>query len=372
MTISLITLIAAAVYLGFLCWCVVMWKRNPKNEKTAAHQQTVTIVVPARDEAENIEKILFDLSKQDYPRHLMQVVVVDDHSTDQTLQVCKKFKQENPELRLECFSLTETSSKKAAIAWAVESSKYEWILTTDADVSVPSRQWLTRIMAHGAVDVDMICGPVLFSCNDTRSLIRELSALESIGLTAIAAAGIKSRHPFYCNGANLAFRRDAFLRVNGYDGSKDRMTGDDTALLLKFPPASVRYAQHREAAVHSVPPPDGTGFLSQRQRWASKIPYALSWSTLVASVFAWLAHAGFICCTAGFFVGGGAAPLFLGIWLSKAVVEYGLLKAVGDFFDRRVAFMLILMLQPTYALAITIIGFASVFMPYHWKGRKGN
>ena len=93
-----------------------------------------------------------------------------------------------------------------------------------------------------------------------------MASLESIGLTAIAAAGVKSDYPIFCNGANLAFRRNVFLDVNGYEGTGHQMTGDDTAIMRKVNPAKIRYAQQHEAVIRALPPDDLSGFILQRQQ----------------------------------------------------------------------------------------------------------
>jgi cellulose synthase/poly-beta-1,6-N-acetylglucosamine synthase-like glycosyltransferase len=299
------------------------------------------------------------------------VIVVDDHSSDDTADKVQLFKQEYPQFSLELIVLKETSTKKSAITAAVSASASEWIITTDADIEIPSNEWLSCMMAHAVKDVNMLCGPVIYTAQREKRLFDAVAELESVGLMAIAVAGIESGYPIFCNGANLAFRKSAFEKVNGYMGAMSTMSGDDTALMLKLAPQAVRFVRDKKVVVIAVPPADGIGFIRQHQRWASKIPTCLSGITLFISVAAWMAHAGFLMCAIGAIVGTIDRFVFISIWTSTGFVEYMLLKAAGEPYDRRISSVLILMLQPIYALAVTVIGITAVFLPYRWKGRTG-
>lgn len=365
--------VAVLGYCVFLFGCLILWLRYSRPQVIKQLPlSSVSILIPVRNEASNILKTLEGVLSQHYPGGDFEVLVIDDHSSDSTVEIVTAFLQHHVGLPLRLIRLEKEGSKKAAIAAGVEAAQYQWIVTTDGDVVV-AKNWLSALMSYaGDEAVGMVCGPVLLRSLASHSLVANLVTMESLGLTAIAAAGISANRPFFCNGANLAYRKRDFLDRGGYLDSQQHLTGDDTALLLKFSSHEVRYVYSAEGVVSADPAHNISTFIRQRQRWASKIPGTLTYYTIALALVAWLAHASLL---VGLFMvlQGQLNPFwFLGITASKTVMEYGLLKVVGRYFHQPVNFLLILGAQPFYWLAIVIIGFLSVFVPYSWKGRSSN
>ena len=103
---------------------------------------SLSVIIPARNEANNIENLLLDLQKQQYSD--FEVIVVDDHSEDNTLEVVERFIQSNPWCRL----LSNLhSGKKAALTLGIESAKGSIIVTTDADCRISSG-WLSALKRY--------------------------------------------------------------------------------------------------------------------------------------------------------------------------------------------------------------------------------
>lgn len=341
-------------------------------EQGASDFPHVTVIVPVRNEAASVTDLLKGLQAQNYPRDRWELIVADDGSTDRTADAVVEC-LEDSRIRWEVLSIdqSEGGSKKKAVMRAIGKARGEWILTTDGDCRV-GEAWIRSMTACMKEEVVLVAGPVRMI--GAPSFIGKLQTCEWIGLQCIGAAGIFRRRYFYCNGANLAYRRQAFLESGGYSGDRERLSGDDTDVLLRFRrrwPYGIRF-QADQAAIVETDAEEGvrSAFL-QRHRWASKIPVALTAYTLGISVVAWLAHAGFL-----LMIGLCLhTPLLLSalipVFLLKVVSEYVLLKDGGVYFDQRISFPLILSAQPLYALYITLVGVAAVFIPYTWKGRSG-
>ena len=175
---------------------------------TAQNKEGVSIVVAARDEAENIEELLKDLSQQTH--EILEVIVVDDHSADDTAKIVDSF----PNVIL---LQASQEGKKAAIAKAVEAAKHSIILTTDADCRL-STAWVEKMIAPFINEhVSLVVGPVAFY--EEVSDFEKAQSLEFMSLITSGAGAIGAQQAFMCNGANLAFRKANYAAV---DTDKDR------------------------------------------------------------------------------------------------------------------------------------------------------
>ncbi|HRF42482.1 MAG TPA: glycosyltransferase, partial [Saprospiraceae bacterium] len=152
-TIGLIFLgCAAAAGYALLCfWVVRNWRRLPEwtvPEAFVPHT-SVSVVIPARNEAAGIEACLRSVFQQNYPPHLLEIIVVDDHSEDDTVAIVGSLNLPNLRLlRLADFVQpgATTSFKKKAIKTAIAHARGELIVTTDADCTAPP-DWLPAIVS---------------------------------------------------------------------------------------------------------------------------------------------------------------------------------------------------------------------------------
>ncbi|MFM7726931.1 MAG: glycosyltransferase, partial [Flavobacteriales bacterium] len=324
------------------------------------------IVIPVRDESMNILGLLQSLDRQSADPEKVDIIVVDDHSQDDTVEVVKAFIARSGRFTVRLIQLRNEFSKKSAIARAVQESASQWVVTLDADVSLPGADWLVDFMLHADNDAWMLCGPVVLASEKKNRIVR-IATLESIGLLSIAGAGIRSRSPLFCNGASLAFRRDKFIESGGYD--TNRLSGDDTDLLHRFPSGNVRFVSDPACLVKAAAPSTLGGFISQRQRWAAKIPASLAKQLPITGLSAWWMHFVVLLLILAGFMGTVTLWCPLAIIAIKAVIEYRVLKASSSVHRMKVPGRLILLLQPVYCLSIVIIGILSVAIPYRWKGR---
>ncbi|MBX9732532.1 MAG: glycosyltransferase, partial [Chitinophagaceae bacterium] len=134
---------------------------------SASPQIFFSIIIPARNEGSNIGACLAAIAKQEYPAHLMEVIVVDDHSEDDTAQVVSEYQSAWPGLRLIYLKdylqgHTINAYKKKAIEVAIKEAKGNWIVTTDADCTMGS-SWLKLLDAYiQQYKPVLVAAPVMF------------------------------------------------------------------------------------------------------------------------------------------------------------------------------------------------------------------
>lgn len=352
------------------------WRMQPvfKVPTSFVPQANITIIIPARNEAANIKACINSILAQNYPAHLFDIIVIDDHSEDDTVTIVKDMGADN----VKCLELSEhmqadghfVAYKKAAITLGVNNSSGNLIITTDADC-VASPDWLRYIAAkYERVKPVMIVSPVDYIPG--RGLLHIFQSLDFMSMQGITAAANKLQLGNMSNGANLAFNKAAFMAVNGYEGVDHLASGDDYLLMMKLQqkyPGRISYIKATQAIVTTTPQDSWAGFFQQRIRWASKsgkynddkltailsLVYVFNVSLLVL------------------FIAGIFDPFFFTIaflmlaW--KTATELFFLYPVARFFKKTRQLWYFPFLQPlhiVYIIAAGMLGFAGV---YKWKGR---
>ena len=370
MIFNIISICLVFVYVFFLFWCLYNWLRieNKSLTKLKVENIRVAVIIPARNEAENIPILLQSLMLQNYPAENFQIIISDDHSTDKTIEVSELFFQKNNIQNGTCLRCPQ-KSKKEAITFAVRNANAELIITTDADTFM-GNDWLSA-MVHEYVTTraHLICGPVKLSGG--RNYFGKLQATEFAGLSGISASTIFAGLPMFCNGANLAFSKKIFEEVNGYEKSLS-YSGDDTQLMLKIHkmyPGKISYLKDSRAIVHTKVLTLKSELLQQRKRWASKIPLTLSSFTVLTAVLVWFVHAALLIQLFLSILHFNFLFLFL-LFAMVVISEIIFLRKVGKYFDQKNHSWLILLAQPIYCFYIVYIGLVAPFGTYHWKGRN--
>ena len=368
-------IILSIVILLFVCYCILIlyywqsWKNIPDFKITVpATDISISVIIPARNEENNIRQLIESLQQQTYPAALTEIIVVDDHSTDQTANIARQF----PSVKL--IQLTEkniNSYKKKAIETGIAAATGKMIVTTDADC-ITSKDWLQTIAAFKKEkDSVFIAAPVMFDCNS--SVVQLFQAMDFMILQGITGASVHKNTHSMCNGANLAYERTVFYEVNGFTGVDHIASGDDMLLMHKIwkqYPQKVHYLKSKEAIVVTQPMQTWKAFFNQRIRWASKaknfddkrIIAVLLLVYFFNLSFLALLIAGFFCYHYWFYLAG--------LWVAKTIIEFPFFLSVSRFFNKQWAAKLFFFFQPLHILYTILSGLLGQFGKYEWKGRK--
>ncbi len=327
----------------------------------------VSILLPVRNEEENIARILHCLSEQDYPEELFEILIIDDHSEDQTCSLAEANKRSNVKL----IRLMEGSGKKTAITEGVKRAAGTLIITTDADCTM-GKQWVSSLVAeYESCTPKMIVAPVLLSSG--KGFLQSVQSQEMTVLSACACAALYYGVPVLCSGANLAYEKQAFISVSGFDGFDQTATGDDMFLMLKIRnrfPGAVRFLLAKDAVVVTRPEATSASALSQRKRWASKtFSYGFSLATGVA-VLIFLMNllivvSGILCA-----INVKFAYALVTCFSAKVLVDFMLLRSASLFYGKKLDLPVFAAASVLYPVYVTLIGLTAPFTNYSWKGRK--
>jgi cellulose synthase/poly-beta-1,6-N-acetylglucosamine synthase-like glycosyltransferase len=350
-------------------------------------QTRISVIVAARNEEENIKSCLDAILNQSYHDNLFEVLVVDDHSTDNTAAIIKSYASQNVRLiSLKDFVTDELNSfKKKAIEIAVQQSTGELIVTTDADCIVP-KNWLQTIAAfYQEKNPSFIVMPVAINCGNR--FIEIFQAVDFMMLQGITGASVHKKIHSMCNGANLAYTKKAFNAVNGFSGIDTIASGDDMLLMHKIykqNPAAVLFLKSKAVIVQTQPVKTVKEFFNQRIRWASKadkyddkrifavlvLVYVVNAALLVMPVVALLKNTVFTIHIYPITFIASVFELWLILISCKTIIELFFLFSVAGFFNKKKLLWCFPVLQPFHILYTVIAGWLGKFGSYKWKGRK--
>ncbi|MEP1097487.1 MAG: glycosyltransferase [Cyclobacteriaceae bacterium] len=333
-------------------------------------KSSFSIIIPVRNEEDNIENILDDLHKQTIDKSMFEVIVVDDFSTDSTSKVLRRV-AESTDLNLKVLSLNDPTvhGKKNALTRGIMEAGNDIILTTDADCRLGER-WIESYIYAFTPETQIVAGPVALAGD---GLFSDLQRTEFAGLIGFGGVTIASNNPSMCSGANLGFKKDAFEEVGGYQGNIEIPSGDDEFLLydiMKKYPKSGRFLKSEYGTVRTRTQPTFESFRNQRSRWISKWKYNKNWKLRLIAVLIFVDYLLFLLAIVGT-IFGYFTIAFLGvIFTVRLAANYTLLKQVSNFLNHPNVFAPLLLLQLLYPVHVLVMGIGSLFSKYTWKDRS--
>lgn len=351
------------------------WKRIPGScPQNIKPKTSVSIIIAARNEEDNIGNTLDCIIQQKFPKDLMEVIVVDDHSIDKTADIVRTYAKHGVTL----LQLNEgdklNSYKKLAISKAIACAKGEIIVTTDADCRMDN-EWLQSVIEYFESNESyLVSSPVVYS--NESSYFERLQTLEFLYLIGLGAAGIGNSKPTTCNGANLAYRRDVFYEMGGFSGIDNLASGDDELFLHKVAEKyadKIGFCKSRKAIVYTDAKPNLQAFISQRKRWASKSTKYKDKKVVILGIAIWLFNLAFIVSLiVGILIEPSLILLVLIVFILKVIVEYSFIHLLCSFVQRKELLVHLPILSLAHSLYLVYIGIAGNMGKYDWKGRNVN
>lgn len=345
------------------------WARTMELPKqSAGAHRKIAVVVPFRREASSLPVLIRDMRSLNYPQDKAMFIFIDDHSEDGSADVAKASAAGDP--RFHFLQLEDgLTGKKQAIHTAIGQANAEVIITTDADCRVPG-DWLLAIgNAFSDPEVKMVVGPVRLTAGN---FFEHIQAMEFASLVGTTGATLSYDMPSMCNGANLAFLRESFLAVGGYEGNAVITSGDDDFLMKKFAAkwkGSVKFLSSQAGVVTAQASPTVRAFISQRMRWAGKWKPAFTGSSMLA-VLILAFHVCNILLAGSWLLGIISVKAFGLLAGAKLFAEVIFLFPVCRFLGVRWSWISFLFLQLFYSFYVVSVGCLSQILTTRWKGRK--
>jgi len=345
---------------------------------------TFSIIVPFRNEADNLPLLLQSIATLNYPKALFEIIFVNDASSDVSVEIIESFSKRNravfnkgldcarPDSVVLANQRTSNSPKKDAITTAIQQAKNNWIITTDADCILPENWLQTFNNFIQKKQPKMLVAPVTYQANN--SFFNRFQLLDFLSLQGATIGGFGINKPFLCNGANLAYLKADFLQLNGFEGNNNIASGDDIFLFEKFVkayPKQVQFVKSNQVIVKTFPVKTMNNLIHQRVRWASKSGnYQLGFGKLVGSIVFLTNLSLVVLCFSTVFqlVSYQQLVVFFGV---KLLLDFSLfLKTAAFFGQKKEVYQSFLLSSVFYPFFSVVVVFMALFSSYQWKGRS--
>lgn len=369
---SLIALIIVILYLALIGSLILGFdKVNEFTLKDVTPENRFSILIPFRNEAENLPALLQSISTLNYPKTHFEIIFIDDDSEDNSVTLINAF-QKKSKLNISLIKNIRSSNspKKDAITLAISQAKHPWIITTDADCVLPI-YWLDSFDCFiQERQPDFIVAPVTLShCN---TFFKRFQLLEILSLQGATIGGFGINKPFLSNGANLGFKTDFFNTVNGYQGNNTIASGDDIFLLEKainHPQTQVEYLKCDKAVVTTIPENSITSLFAQRVRWAAKTSNYRNIFGKLSGLIIFTMNAALLCYLLFAISGVVSYKVLVYVFIIKFCIDFLLIFKSARFFNQEHTLFSYVFGCFLYPFFSVFVAFTSVFKGYKWKGR---
>ena len=358
-------------YLIYIIWITepIFFKTQYKKIK---YNPNISIIISARNEQNNIHKLLDGLISQSYPKNKYEIIIANDRSTDNTLEILKSYKE-----KINNFSIIDIkntkknwSSKKWALNQCIKKTNNEIILQTDADC-IHNQYWVeSMVNEFHNENTGFIAGPSYIGIKN--NFINDLLKIESLSQESFTYANSKRQLYISCTGRNIAYRKTVFDEVGGYKDISHINSGDDDLLLHKIATKTkwnIKFLANRKALVTSYIPSSIKSFYMQRLRYASKglIYYDLSTPNEVKIILPFIYIANFMCVISIFNFIITNSILWIIPLLLKSIPEIILISKYMSKLKlnfKLLHFIFLIILHPLYVI---LLGGLAPFMSVQWK-----
>jgi cellulose synthase/poly-beta-1,6-N-acetylglucosamine synthase-like glycosyltransferase len=371
--IMLFVLIALLFVLTVAYVAAILWLRQglsklplPQNFE----QPLVTVLIAARNEEHNLRRCLPTVLDQDYPTDRLEVIVIDDRSSDGTADVVREMSVWHPNLRLLQIDDVDPdiAPKKRALSMGVDQASGEIILTTDADCVV-TPEWVSTMVRHFEPEVGFVAGYNPYEVDPNSGLWQKILALDYFSLGCVGAAGIGQSYSLTCTGGNMGYRKAAFREVGGYWPVRHWISGDDDLLLHLISDRTdwqIRYAFEPVAHTWTRPPATFLDFFYQRIRYASKSRHYKK-SMTRALMAAWVYNAMLLLALPLAAVVPAYAVAALVSVAAKAAAEITFLRRGTQILGQNGLLRYYLVAAPLHVPYVVLFGALGQFKQFRWK-----
>ncbi len=364
-------LLFGIVYTGLLGGLLLLWHRKYTNPYKGIESPMVSVLVPFRNEKEILGFLFERIISLSYRN--LEVFFINDNSNDGGKELLQDLIKNHNTLHFPVHILENKGiGKKAAIKEGIDAAKADLIFCTDADCWVPDNWIENKLGLFENPKVKMICGPVMTS--GQKGFFQKFQQIDWASILLVTKAGFEVNSPLMCSAANLAYRKSAFLEVEGYQGNDMILSGDDEFLLKKlaknFGAESVVYQNPIEDLVYTQPQPYWRNLFDQRSRWASKWNTHGSFHHLLGSILPVLFQFVFLSSFLLIFTGALDLWVFIFIWIAKVGSERIVLGKVLQQYGIEHHFFWFLLASVLHPFYVIIIVFRILFLKNEWKGRR--
>jgi poly-beta-1,6-N-acetyl-D-glucosamine synthase len=364
--LSSFTFIISILYFTIILSFSIGWNRIKKYRKDPRGPFAIfiSVLVPFKNEAKNIVKFINSIKNQTLDSNLFELLLIDDNSTDKSMQLA--LQNTLGQAQFQCIKLLGKTGKKNAIKLGVDYAKGHLIVTSDADCT-HHEEWLETIYSfYMNYRPKLIIGPVFMQGT---SFFEKIQSLDFFSLMASTAGACGINKPIMCNGANLAFEKETFLKLQ--DPFKQVYeSGDDIFLLHEIKhrfPGKVSFIKSKKALVMTNAEIRWNDFLRQRIRWASKSKAYTDRDTIMTAIIVLFMNLSLFANLILAFANRGILLLFIIQLFIKSIVDFIFLFQVSTFYEMRKSLFYFFPTQIFNLFILPFVAISGFMRQVKWK-----
>ncbi|MDP2303453.1 MAG: glycosyltransferase [Ignavibacteria bacterium] len=325
---------------------------------------TASVIVACRNEEHNILRCLSALNELDYPEGKLEIIIVDDNSTDRTGNLIDDYIKDKTRFKkiITKKEIGKLKGKTNALANAIEIAKGEIILTTDADCAV-DKNWAKTLVSYYQPDVAVVNG---FTSQKFDGHFTGMQNLDFLYLLTVSSGTINLKKPLSSMGNNMSYRKSVYDEVGGYENIPFSVTEDFNLLIAinELKKYKIIYPMDSEGMVVSNPGKSIAELYHQKKRWAvGGLKAPLVGFFVVGTGF--LTH--LMILLTPFFFSSSAIILIL----FKLLIDFQLLYFVTKKLNNEKAMKYFFTFQLYYILYVVVLPIAVLLSKkVIWKGRE--
>lgn len=334
-----------------------------------------SVIIPFRNEEKMLPALLESIVMLNYPKDYFEIIFVDDDSVDISVELIKSLftniGSAPTDFKVIKNIRTSNSPKKDAITLAISKAKYDWIVTTDADCVLP-KYWLDSfdefIQTHSP---RLIVAPITYA--NTQGFLQNFQLLDVLSLQGATIGGFGIKKPFLCNGANLAYTKELFKTLNGFEGNSEIASGDDVFLLEKAiqnNKRKVQYLKCEHTIVSTLALHSWSNLIDQRVRWAAKSSAYQNLFGKFVGLIVFSQNALLVCCVLLVPISIMAPQHLLFMLLIKFSIDFLLIYKAANFFVQKNHLKHYFLSSICYPFFSAYVAFIAVFKGFTWKDRS--
>lgn len=274
MLLSIFCLFAVVVLIQFFYYIIIFGKFSfgkPQNE--TPKKIPISVIVCAKNEEENVRNFIPLLAEQNYPQ--FEIVLIDDASSDATLEIFEEFEKQYPNIKLVKVENNEAfwGNKKFALTLGIKAAKHEYLLFTDADCYPTSKNWITKMSSQFTQQKTIVLGYGAYE-KIAGSFLNKLIRFETLLAATQMFSWAKFGKPYTGVGRNMAYKREEFFKVRGFmDHMKIRSGDDDLFINQAAEKRNTTICYLQDSFTYSKPKTTFSDWFTQKRRHVSTAGY---------------------------------------------------------------------------------------------------
>ena len=363
-----ILIVIFSIYTGWMLALIFGWLRRKNNKITSPNTfNSLSVLIPYRNEQENIPLLLKSLSDLQYSTESVEFIFINDHSVDNSVDTLMLGLMNFPFSHKSISLAEKIFGKKRAIEAGVIEAAHAVIVTTDVDC-IHSKNWLQEINRLIDSESEFIIGPVINKKQP--GLLSNLQQIESLLLAGITVGSAKLKTPLLCSGANLSYTKALFKKLKPYENNYNILSGDDMFFLEKIISED---DCHVEINSNSIVETEGaksfTEMVSRSVRWGSKSSkLAMSLSTVFGAIVL-IINCSILFMTVLVILDIDSIVFFIKLCAVKTIVDVLFLVLLAKRYGRFQTIIYFPIMVVFYPFYLFIVSLATVFSSPSWKGR---